>query len=262
MGRQKSAELNQILAQWPQNCIVTSRWLESNGVYRQLVQKYVLGGWIRKIGSGAYKKPGDQVSWQGALTAIQKQLELPIHLGGISLLNLRGYGQHVPGVGKTPLNLYGKKGVELPRWFLKQEWAKHTTYSYKALFPQSPDLGLTTFTNECGFKLKASSLERAFFEAVDELANLDFEQIYEVCERLTGLRPALLQKLLEECSSIKVKRIFCFMADRTNHAWFKKLKLNSVDLGQGKRTVVKNGSYDPKYKITVPKQFAGTKNEE
>jgi len=208
------------------------------------------------------KKAGDQVSWQGALTAIQNQLNLPIHLGGISLLSLRGYGQHVPGVGKTPLNLYGKKGVELPRWFLKQEWAKHTTYFYKVLFPQAPDIGLTTLTTGGGLELRVSSLERAFFETIDMLAHLDFEQVYEVCERLTGLRAALLQRLLEECSSIKVKRIFCFMAERADPTWFKKLKLDSVDLGRGKRTVVKNGRYDQKYKITVPKQFAKIKNEE
>jgi tRNA-binding EMAP/Myf-like protein len=266
MSGQKSVELNQILAQWPQNSVVTSRWLESHGVYRQLVQKYVLGGWIQKIGSGAYQKPGDQVSWQGALTAIQNQLELPIYLGGLALLSLRGYGQHIPAAGKTPLHLYGKKGVELPRWFLKQEWAKYTLYSHKILFPKKPELGLTLLTTENGFELKVSSLERAFFEMIDDLAHLDFEQVYEVCERLTGLRPALIQELVEVCTSIKVKRIFCFVADRTNHSWFKKLNLSKVDLGQGKRIVVSNGSFDSKYKITIPKQYAlnnvEMKNEE
>ena len=262
MSGQKPAELNQILAQWPQNAVVTSRWLESHGVYRQLVQKYVFGGWIQKIDSGAYQKPGDHVNWQGGLSAIQNQLKLPVHLGGLSLLSLRGYGQHIPATGKNPLHLYGKRGVELPKWFSKQEWAKYTTYSRVVLFPKKPDLGLTSFVTENGFELQVSSLERAFFETIDDLAHLDFEQVYEVCERLTSLRPVLVQSLLDECTSIKVKRIFCFMSDRANHPWFKKLNLRRVNLGEGKRTVVKNGAFDSNYKITVPKQFIEAKNEE
>lgn len=262
MSGRKPVQLNQILAQWPQNSVVTSRWLASHGVYRQLVQKYVLGGWVQKIYSGAYQKPGDQVNWQGALVAIQNQLGLPIHLGGLALLSLRGYGQHIPAAGKTPLHLYGKKGVELPKWFLKQEWAKYTIYSRKVLFPKKPELGLTSLITDKGFELRVSNLERAFFEMIDDFAHLDFEQLYEVCERLTGLRPMLVQELLEECHSIKVKRIFCFLADRTHHSWFKKLNLGKIDLGHGKRTVVQNGRFDSKFKITIPKQYAEIKDEE
>ena len=259
MGGRNPAELNKILAQWPQNCVVTSTWLEAHGVYRQLAQKYVSGGWIKKLHSGAYQRPGDQVNWQGGLLAVQSQLELPIHLGGASLLGLRGYGQHVPAVGKNPLNLYGGPGVELPKWFLKQPWAKYVSYSRKTLFTKA--VGLTSFTTELGLELKASSVERAFFELIDDLAHLDFEQVYEVCERLGGLRPQVLQELLETCNSYKVKRIFCFMANRVSHPWFKKLNLAKIDLGTGKRTVVKNGGFDSKYQITVPKQYAEVKLE-
>lgn len=260
MGRQNTTVLNQILAQWPQNCVVTSKWLENHGVYRQLTQKYVSGGWIKKIDAGAYQKPGDQVGWQGALFAVQDQLKLPVHLGGTSLISLRGLGQHMPAMGKTPLNLFGRRGVELPRWFLKQSWSKYTSYSHKSLFPKKPELGLTTLSVEGGISLKVSSLERAFIEMIDDLASVDFEQVYEICERLTGLRPSVVQELLENCSSYKTKRIFCFMAERVAHSWFKKVNLTKVDFGKGKRAVVKGGCYDPKYKITVPKQYE-VKNE-
>lgn len=254
MGGQYHSKLNKILAQWPQNCVVTSAWLEAHGVYRQLAHKYVAGGWIKKLHSGAFQRPGDQISWQGGLFAVQKQLELPIHLGGASLLGLRGYGQHIPAAGKTPLNLYGGPGVELPKWFMRQPWSKHVSYSRKTLF--SKPVGLTKYTTEQGLELISSGVERAFFEMIDDLAHLDFDQVYEVCERLSGLRPQVLQELLEKCNSYKVKRIFCFMANRVSYPWFKKLNLKKINLGTGKRVIVKNGSFDSNYQITIPKKYA------
>ncbi len=263
MGRQNNPELNKILAQWPQNCVVTSSWLESHGVYRQLVHKYVLGGWIKKIDSGAFQKYGDQVNWQGALFAIQRQMHLPVHLGGASLLTLKGYGQHIGASEKVSLHLYGLKDTKLPRWFVKKNWAAQVTYSRKVLFEKNAEsLGMTTWTSDSGILLKTWTVERAFFEMVDDPAHLDFQQVYEVCERLNGLRANLVQELIESCTSIKTKRIFCFMANRANHAWFKKLNLSKVDFGNGKRTIIKKGSFDSKYQITVPKQYAEVKNEE
>jgi hypothetical protein len=262
MSGQNTLKLNTLLAEWPQNRVVTSTWLEAHGVYRQLIHKYVKGGWIQKLAAGAYQKAGDQVDWSGALNAIQEQLRYPIHLGGASWISLKGYGQQVPITSKTPLNLYGRPGVELPRWFRKGPWSKHTTYSKRSFFGDSTEIGLTTWTMESGLTLVVSSLERAFIEMVDDMAKLDFEQLYEVCERLTGLRPALVQELLENCTSFQTKRIFLFMAERCGHAWFKKLNLNKIDLGKGKRTVFKKGRFNSKYQITVPRQFGTAQNEE
>ena len=72
-------------------------------------------------------------------------------------------------------------------------------------------------------------------------------------EGLTTLRPKLVQRLLEECKSVKVRRLFLFMAESSNHDWVKELNVEKIDLGSGKRVIVKNGVLDKKYKITVPK---------
>ena len=71
-------------------------------------------------------------------------------------------------------------------------------------------------------------------------------------EGLATLSPRRLQKLLEACQSVKVKRLFLFLAERHNHAWFKRLDVSGVDLGAGKRALVDHGRYDAKYRITVP----------
>ena len=69
---------------------------------------------------------------------------------------------------------------------------------------------------------------------------------------LVNLRPRRLQTLLEQTSSVKVKRLFLFFAERHGHAWFSQLDSQKIDLGSGKRVLVKNGKLNKKYQITLP----------
>jgi hypothetical protein len=88
----------------------------------------------------------------------------------------------------------------------------------------------------------------------------DLVECYELMENLNDLRPSLVQELLEACTSIKVKRLFLFMAERHNHSWFKHINLSKIDMGKGKRSLVKDGLYVSKYQITIPKTL--TNNEQ
>ena len=45
-------------------------------------------------------------------------------------------------------------------------------------------------------------------------------EAYELLEGLNNLLPNRLQTLLEQCTSIKVKRMFLYMAEKLNHSWF------------------------------------------
>ena len=72
-------------------------------------------------------------------------------------------------------------------------------------------------------------------------------------ENLITLRPSLVQHLLEHCTFLKVKRLFLHFAEKINHPWLKKISLEKIDLGNGKRSLFKNGILDKKYNITVPK---------
>jgi hypothetical protein len=74
---------------------------------------------------------------------------------------------------------------------------------------------------------------------------------------LASLSPRRLQKLLLDCDSIKVKRLFFFFADRHGHAWLKRLDRSAIDLGSGKRMLVKGGRFDAKHLITVPETLDG-----
>lgn len=79
--------------------------------------------------------------------------------------------------------------------------------------------------------------------------------LYYVMEQLTTLRPGLVQTLLEQNSSVKMKRLFLFMAEKAGHAWFSDLDLQKIDTGSGKREIVPNGVYDSKYQIVIPEEL-------
>jgi hypothetical protein len=70
---------------------------------------------------------------------------------------------------------------------------------------------------------------------------------------MTSLSPKKLNNLLSQCKNIKVKRLFLWLAENHNYAWFKKLEVEKLDLGSGKRVIAEDGKLDKKYLITVPK---------
>ena len=104
-----------------------------------------------------------------------------------------------------------------------------------------------------GLPLILSAPERAILEMLDELPHHEtFHHLDVTMEGLVNLRPKSMQSLLEQTKSIKVKRLFFYFADRHQHRWLAKISRDSIDLGSGKRALVKSGTLDPKYQITVP----------
>ena len=81
---------------------------------------------------------------------------------------------------------------------------------------------------------------------------VSFEEAALITENLVSLRPRLVQDLLENCNSIKVKRLFMYLVEKHEHPWVSKVDLSNVYFGEGKRSIVKNGKLDKKYNITVP----------
>ena len=79
--------------------------------------------------------------------------------------------------------------------------------------------------------------------------------------RPVNLRPGLLRDLLLACTQVKAKRLFLWFSDRHGHAWRQALETQGVDLGRGKRVLVRGGSYDAAYQITVPREMAIDKEQ-
>jgi hypothetical protein len=56
---------------------------------------------------------------------------------------------------------------------------------------------------------------------------------------------------LENCSSIKVKRIFLYLAETQKHGWYDFIDQKNIGLGSGKRVINPSGKLDKKYSIVI-----------
>ncbi len=98
-----------------------------------------------------------------------------------------------------------------------------------------------------------SGPERAILELLDEVPQREtFHQADMLMEGLRNLSPRRLHTLLSDCRSVKVKRLFLWFAERHNHSWLSQLDRSGIDLGRGKRMLVRGGKLDNKFDITVP----------
>jgi hypothetical protein len=253
MNRHNGSKLNQLLKIWPAKTVAVHSWLEKQDVYRQLVSSYQKGAWLKSVGRGAFVRFNEDVDWTGALYSLHEQLHLPIHVGGKTALELKGYAHFLP-MGKRPkVSLFGSRLTKLPSWFKKHDWGVNIEYSMTNLFPSKGECGLTK--HDLGsYSISISAPERAIMEVLYFIPKRQsFEEARLLMEGLTTLRPKLVQELLELCRSVKVKRLFLFMAEECHHSWMKQLEREKIDLGKGKRFIITGGRLDPVYNITVPK---------
>jgi len=105
-------------------------------------------------------------------------------------------------------------------------------------------------------RLLKTVIREVVLELLNELPVREtFHQVDKLFEGLTNLSPRRLMALLVDCRSVKVKRLFFFLAARHSHAWFKRIDRAKVDLGTGKRMLAKGGRLDPATQITVPEDL-------
>ncbi len=256
MASGTGSKINQLLKKWPSGAVAVSRWLEQQGAYQQLVHEYEKTSWLRRIGQGAYAKSTDKVEWPGGLFALQEHLNLPVHAGAKTALQMQGYAHYLPLGRAVTVSLFGLPGTKLPAWFTQYRWGAKIRYTTTSLFAGDPTVGLTK--QEMGpFAVRVSTPERAMMEVLYFVPSEEsYEEAKLLMEGLTTLRPRLVQSLLESCASVKVKRLFMVLAEAGGHAWVKKLDLSRVDFGKGKRMLARGGRLDTKYNITVPESGA------
>lgn len=252
MAGEPRSKLNRLLTAWTQGTVGVSSWLEAQGTYQQLVHEYEKSGWIRRIGQGAYVRADSTVEWTGGLHALQDQLKLSVHAGGKTALQMQGYAHFLAMREGGAVSLFGSPGTRLPTWFRQYDWGVALRYSATNLFSDDPNAALTK-KELTAYTIAVSAPERAMMEVLYLVpAEESFEEAALLMEGLTTLRPRLVQSLLEQCRSVKVKRLFMYLAEACNHTWAKKLDVSKVDFGKGKRMIVKGGRLDAKYNITVP----------
>ena len=272
MTIQNPSKLNSLTQRLPEGLLVDSAWLEQQGYSRALRHQYVNANWLEQPARGVFRRPRGQLVWEQVIVSLQHILKFPVSVGGRSALELNGQA-HYLSQAPTRIHLYTDK--KLPSWIFKlplpQEFISHnrlgllnlsteeksqqineTAATYKTDLLQ----GLMLFGSS-DMPLIISTPERAYLELLDELPQHEsFHMADMMMEGLANLSPRRLQSLLEATNSIKVKRLFFIFAERHNHAWLKHLDMQKIDLGAGKRMLVKGGKLHSKYLISLPEEFA------
>lgn len=282
MTEQRQSHLNRLEKDLPEGLLVDAAWLEQRGIASNLRAYYVKSGWLEQPARGIYRRPRGALSWQQVVISLQTLLlRVPLIVGGRTALELQGLAHYLAQEAKT-IHLYGPD--KPPGWLSKLSLPQSFKYhNSKTLFRNDPiTFGLgnlawdiksdkgrdpnvlqggslaTIGWGQWDWPLTLSRPERAYLEMLDELPGHEsFHQADMFMQGAANFSPRRLQELLADCASVKVKRLFFFFADRHQHAWLKRLNKDAIDLGKGKRMLVRGGRLDPVYHITVPEDLDG-----
>ncbi len=266
MTQQRQERLKPLLDDLPPGYVADAAWLVARGIDRKSILQYEQRGWLEKLARGVYRRPdthrdvGGAGDWRRLVLSLQRVMGYEVHVGGRTALSLQGY-EHYLSLGETaaPVYLYG----ETPPWLARLPNADRFETRTLTLFGGSKT-GVDGINNEKQSspsqrrlnELMVSTPERAILELLNELpVDESFHNADMVFEGLANLRPRLLETLLKECRSVKVKRLFFVFADRHDHAWRQYLNPDDFDLGSGPRALVEGGRLHPRYAITAPPEL-------
>lgn len=246
----------------PYGMLATKKWLAEQGLSPHALDNAVKTETLLHLATGVYSQYSRSVSWEGVVASMQRMEQAdvesvpPVVVGGLSALDLSGLSQYL-SFGSTPhIHLYaqGKLPPWLARLSLPVKFVGHRT---SKLWPEWLLLD-KTFTKKHEWETALppvyfSGPEKAMLELLGDLPDtVTFEHANELMQGLVNLSPGKLDTLLKACKSVKVKRLFFWLARRQGYPWFSKLNVTNYDLGSGKRVVAKGGKLDMDYLITVP----------
>ncbi|MGL4861384.1 MAG: type IV toxin-antitoxin system AbiEi family antitoxin domain-containing protein [Enterobacteriaceae bacterium] len=257
-ARQK---LRQLL---PPGMVATKQWLLSQGLGLHFVDNAVRSNTLLSLSPGVFTVLDTRVNWQGIVASLQRMSLQPVHVGGLTALGMAGLAHYLPQSSPRHIKLYCAN--PLPRWLSRLPpetaftWPVFSWHSTRRLWPDEIMSG-TAFIREDEWReglppVQFSCPEKALLEVISDIPELiSFEHADQLMQGGHNLSPRKLDTLLKSCRSVKVKRLFLWLAARHHHAWFNHLKPDSYHLGTGKRVVAHQGRLDNTWQITVPKEM-------
>ena len=240
----------------PEGVAAPSGWLAAKGYSRQLVRKYALSGWLTPLGHGVYARAGQPVGWEGVLLGLQRLGNMPCHVGGLSALNRQGAAHFLPLGGEQRIQVMSAR--KPPAWVRQMDLAPTLVFDTRRLFnDQAVATAVVPLaTGIRDWNLPMAGAEMAIMEMLNDINDQQsFTHAAQVFEGLTVLRLGVINALLDACRSIKVKRLFLFLAAHFGYLWASRLETAGLDLGKGNRQIVKGGRLDKRFLITVPEDF-------
>jgi len=280
MSTLKQGKLNLLQRSLPDGLIADAAWLQRHGYSGALRKKYVARGWLDLVARGVYRRPAPQLPevrtgkglpWESVAISLQTLLHANFVVGGRTALELQGFTHYLSFGPQREVHLYGVG--KRPGWVLKLNIeSRFVFHNAKKLF--SNDVVMDVSSEETDPLLRSSyvrqkwgkwdwplvlsSSERAILELLDEVPEREtFHQADMLFEGLRNLSPRKLQPLLQACRSVKVRRLFLWFAERHRLPWLNSLERSAIDLGKGRRMLIKGGKLDRKFNITVPESLNG-----
>lgn len=249
------SKVNQMLLEWKPGDIHGLDWFKKRSIDQRLAYSYYESGYLEKIGPGVFSRKGDEINPYAVVRFIHDELKIKAHISGRSALEISGHGHYVSLGDTHVLYMTSYEDRSIPNWLRKLESGNKFELRFKksSLIPKENYL----ITNhDLAFDVKISCRELAILELIEMLdLSSTLETSKNYAESLHTLRSNTVQKILEECQSVKVKRVFLYLAEKLNLPFFKDINFKKINLGSGKRVIVKNGEYNKKYQITVDKDY-------
>ena len=266
----------------PNGLLISRKWLIGKGFSKAKVDHLIRAGKLTLIGKGVYRKPGQTLKWQAVVVSMQSQNmgSLDLTVGGLTALEIQGLGHYLKFGSERTIDLYGRS--RLPKWVDPICDQIHFRHFQEKLFSEEKALPRVEITaakttvvesnkplakawrsmnwGSWDWPLTISTPELAILEVLEGVpGKISFEDCDLLFEGLASLSPRRLKMLLEQCKSVKTKRLFFWYADRHRHSWQSYLDQHDFNLGSGKRVLAEKGKLDKKYLITVPGNMHGSK---
>lgn len=254
MNEQLESKLKKVISTWPKNGVVLTSYLNDTfHVSNSLLGQYKKSKWLTSIGQGAMVMTGDIIHYKGGIYALQSQAGLSIHPGGISALGLLGLAHFVEMKQKKAF-VFQYTNEVIPKWFKNYQWEVKLEFHQTAFLPKNK--GMTKYSLG-EYSIEISNRIRAIMELILIAKEAyDYIEAYEIMEKFNDLDPKAVQELLVSCKSVKVNRVFLYMAKKAEHKWYYKINSTNIKIGKGQRSLVPNGVYNQEFQIMVPKELA------
>jgi hypothetical protein len=178
------------------------------------------------------------MTWEGVVVSLQTLQKAKFVVGGRRALEVQGFSHYLSSAPQREVHLYGT-GTR-PGWVRKLNLENQLVFhNAKRLFANDVDLDVD---NDSKDPLARSSHTR------QKWGKWDWPLVLLSSER------AVLE-LLDEKPELETFQFWS--SERHRPPWLDALDRSGIDLGKGKRMLVKGGKLDPKLNITVPESFDG-----
>jgi hypothetical protein len=247
-----------LFASIPLGQLASRHGLLKQGFSSHTIDNHLKSGELKRVVKGVYTRQESKLSWQVLASSLPNLMKAPVTVGGLTALELQGFAQYLSLGNKPKVHLYSSEPC--PSWiksiFMQlpetELYWHRTVRLWAAGWPEKPMVNQHMWQEDK--TMPVSAPEQAILETLTLLPNeMSFEHVVQLMQGLTQLSPRKLDVLLQSCKSVKVKRLFFWLADQFEYPWCKQLNVADYDLGSGKRVIAKGGRLDKRYYITVPK---------